>query len=295
MAQCNTWDKPHGGCVQTCERKNNIKAESTGVRAAFFYPAGGTYKGYWLRNQHHRYGVKESPKHFIYDGQWCNGKRHGYGTMRYRLPNGTAERLYVGEWRDDMKWGEGKQFFRDGVYYGWWERNRRHGLGVMWYNNGAIYMGEWEADVKHGIGVYFYQNGNRYEGHFARGFKNGEGTYYHMHTGQIQKGMWENDVCKASMVIDEFRNQVDNPTPYPIPKLGLQDPDKFVCQLFQRYIANAFKPTKSFNELICLNFAHKMKSFTRFEPRTILNSKFSFDVKLPCTCKKVEQLVHLNL
>lgn len=63
------------------------------------------------------------------------------------------------------------------------------------------------------------ENGNRYEGHFARGFKNGEGTYYHMHTGQIQKGMWENDVCKVSMVIDEFRNQVDSPTPYPIPKV----------------------------------------------------------------------------
>lgn len=30
-------------------------------------------------------------------------------------------------------------------------------------------------------------------------------------------------------------------------QLGLQDPDKYICQLFQNYIANAFKPTKSFN------------------------------------------------
>ncbi|XP_067634980.1 MORN repeat-containing protein 3-like [Eurosta solidaginis] len=283
MAQCNTRDKYSVGCVLTCELKNSSKVESTGVRATFFYPGSGTYKGYWLRNQHHRYGVKGTKKQLIYDGQWQNGKRHGYGTMRIRLPNGTAGRLYIGEWRDDMKWGEGKQFFDNGVYYGWWERNRRHGPGVMWYNNDSIYIGQWAADVKHGVGVFFYANGNRYEGHYARGLKNGEGTFYHMHTGQIQKGMWENDVCKASMVFDDFRNQVDNPTPYPIPKLGLAEPDKYVCKLFQKYIKNAYKPMKSLNELNCLDFTHKMKNFARFEPRSVPDSKFTFDVEFPCT------------
>ncbi|XP_053947945.1 MORN repeat-containing protein 3-like [Anastrepha ludens] len=289
MTQCSTRDKFRVRCVLTCERKNHIKAQSTGARAAFFFPGSGTYKGYWLRSQHHRYGVKETQKHLIYDGEWRNGKRQGYGTMRNRLPNGTAERIYIGEWQNDMKWGEGKQFFHDGVYYGWWQKNRRHGLGVMWYKDGSIYMGEWEADVKHGVGVHFYENGNRYEGHYARGFKNGEGTFYHMHTGQIQKGMWENDVCKASMVMDDFRNQVEKPTPYPIPKLGLEEPDKYVCQLFQQYIPNAFKPTKSFNELKCLSFAHKMKNFTKFEPKSVTTSKLKFDVKLPCTCKAREK------
>lgn len=63
-------------------------------------------------------------------------------------------------------------------------------------------------------------NGNRYEGYFARGFKNGEGTFYHMHRGQIQKGIWQDDVCKTSMVQDEFRQQAQNPTQYPIPSVS---------------------------------------------------------------------------
>lgn len=67
--------------------------------------------------------------------------------------------------------------------------------------------------------MFFLVNGNRYEGYFARGFKSGEGTFYHVMTGQVQKGMWENDICKVSMLQDEYRNQAETPTKYPIPKV----------------------------------------------------------------------------
>lgn len=66
---------------------------------------------------------------------------------------------------------------------------------------------------------FIIANGNRYEGNFARGFKNGEGTFYHVQTGQIQKGMWLDDVCKVSMIQDEYRQQAERPTEYPIPKV----------------------------------------------------------------------------
>lgn len=49
--------------------------------------------------------------------------------------------------------------------------------------------------------------------------KNGEGTFYHMHTGQIQKGMWLDDVCVTSVMEDVHRQRCDRPTPYPIPKV----------------------------------------------------------------------------
>ncbi|TMW40273.1 hypothetical protein DOY81_014647, partial [Sarcophaga bullata] len=163
--------------------------------------------------------------------------------MRRRLCDGTMERIYMGEWCDDMKWGEGKQYYDDGIYYGGWKYNRRHGLGIKWYNNGDLYMGEWQADVHHGLAVLFYANGNRYEGNFACGFKNGEGTFYHNHTGQVQKGMWENDVCKVSMMQDEYRHQADRPTEYPIPKLRIADPNDFIRKLFEKYKLNAKKPS----------------------------------------------------
>lgn len=148
-------------CYRSCERKNHTKAESTGWRQTFYYPGGGTYLGCWFKSQHHLYGVKQTKNHLIYDGQWLNGKRHGHGMMRRRLKDGTMQRIYIGEWCDDLKSGEGKQYYTDSVYYGWWKNNRRHGLGVEWYENGDLYMGEWISDVKHGLGVIF--NGKRIE------------------------------------------------------------------------------------------------------------------------------------
>ena len=96
------------------------------------------------------------------------------------------------------------------------------------------HVGERQADFFHVMGVMFHgksklwlrfqycsfelscillkANGNRYEGQFPKGYKNGEGTFYHMNTGQVQKEMWENDICKRSLMQDSFRNQVDKPT-----------------------------------------------------------------------------------
>lgn len=207
-------------CFCVCQHKNKVKAESTGWRATFYYPGGGTYCGFWRNSQNHHYGVKEDKNGLIYDGQWKDGKRHGHGTMRKCMANGRMERIYIGEWVEDKKCGEGKRFYDDGIYYGWWKDNRRHGLGMKWYNDRRFYMGEWEADVYHGIGILFYPNNNRYEGYFARGMKNGEGTFFHVHTGQVQKGMWQDDVCKASIMQDHDRNQGDQPTPYPLPRVS---------------------------------------------------------------------------
>ncbi|KAI8128710.1 MORN repeat-containing protein 3 [Lucilia cuprina] len=274
-------------CYRSLEQKNQTKAESTGWRQTFYYPGGGTYHGYWLNSQHHRFGVKESKKHLIYDGQWSRGKRHGYGMMRRRLEDGTMERIYMGEWYDDMKSGEGKQFYEDGVYYGWWKNNRRHGLGIKWFKNGNIFMGEWQADAYHGLGVMFYANGNRYEGNFARGLKSSEGTFYHNRTGQVQKGMWESDICKVSLMQDEYRNQAEQPTANPIPKLQIANPSDFIRDLFGKYKNQTNKPSKSLQELICLNFNRKMNSYAKLQPKYATTSEIpAFDVYFSSTCKK---------
>ena len=64
-------------------------------------------------------------------------------------------------------------------------------------------------------------NGNYYEGKFKDGLKNGEGIYYHNNTGQVQKGVWIEDICKVSVMQDnETRSQIAlKPTPYPIPEV----------------------------------------------------------------------------
>lgn len=50
--------------------------------------------------------------------------------------------------------------------------------------------------------------------------KHGEGTFYFCRTGQVQKGIWENDICKFSMIQDdEMRARAENPTSFPIPEV----------------------------------------------------------------------------
>ncbi|XP_037930359.1 MORN repeat-containing protein 3-like [Teleopsis dalmanni] len=283
------------GCYVQCKPVNHEKGESTGWRGTFFYPGGGTYKGYWTKSKQDHYGVKITKKGMAYDGQWLDGKRHGFGTMRKSKPDGTYEKYYVGDWKCDKKSGEGKQFFPDGVYYGWWRNNRRDGLGIMWFEDGTCYLGEWRSDYYHGVGVFFYLNGNRYEGHYAQGLKNGEGTFYHNHTGQIQKGMWENDICKTSMIIDEFRNQVDHPSEYPIPPLRLVDPNKLIRNFFRPYMVNADKPPKSLQELLCIKFVQKFKRLNMIDPKGKWYTKIQFDdPKYICTCKELEKPIVLR-
>ncbi|KAH8290562.1 hypothetical protein KR054_003985 [Drosophila jambulina] len=274
---------------------------STGRRATFYFPGGGTYSGYWSCNKHHGWGVKKTAKRtsqdfarkkepegqLVYEGHWVMNKRQGVGSMlRKRGPD--MQLIYSGRWYDDMKCGEGKQFYSDGcVYFGQWLRNRRHGLGIQWYADGSIYAGEWETDFRHGLGVMFYANGNRYEGHFARGYKNGEGVFYHMHTGQIQKGMWDNDNAKVSVMQDEPTMRCNTKvTPYPIPRNTLKYPNEIVRELFQKYKVAGDKPHRRFNDKVSLEFIHHYRHYASFEERFTSPTIVDLypDAKLACTC-----------
>lgn len=146
---------------------------------------------------------------------------------------------YVGSFKCGFRDGDGQMYFHDGVYDGNWKKNKRSGHGIMCYNDGATYVGEWYDDKFHGHGVlvngniliymqnnsliYFLlsANGNRYEGAFSNGMKNGKGIYFHKNTGQVQLGIWVDDVCKTSMIQDgDTRTQLSlSPTPYPIPEV----------------------------------------------------------------------------
>ncbi|KAH8355010.1 hypothetical protein KR093_003925 [Drosophila rubida] len=269
------------GCVRRyfCPNKS---VSSSGCRSAFHYPNGGSYSGYWLNNKNHGFGQKVSQKRqpsdfagkkqpegqLVYTGVWKGGKRDGAGTM-LRKRGTDLQTIYSGGWFDDMKFGKGKQFYPDGsVYFGEWAKNRRDGVGIQWYANGDIYLGDWQSGYRHGMGVLFYANGNRYEGCFARGYKNGEGTFYHVHTGQVQKGVWENDNARVSLMLDDPKLRCgDAATPYPIPRSELSYPNEIVRDLFQQFMKNSEKPYRHFLDLVNLEFVHRQRHFASFEER----------------------------
>lgn len=47
--------------------------------------------------------------------------------------------------------------------------------------------------------------------------KHGRGRFYHLDSGQMQEGVWKEDVCIYSTIIDiPYRQSSKYPTPYPI-------------------------------------------------------------------------------
>lgn len=81
--------------------------------------------------------------------------RHGFGTLSYRLPNGTFNLEYRGQWVRGKPHGIGWRYYDNGdVYFGFWNKGYKHGYGKMWYNNGTVYVGYWEDERKHGLGMF---------------------------------------------------------------------------------------------------------------------------------------------
>lgn len=164
--------------------------------------------------------------------------RDGWGTQRVSDPNGDGYlNEYIGTFKRGCKDGEGQMYYaNDEVYDGTFKKNKRCGQGIMWFSDGALYLGEWRNDKFNGHGIlvqgeiywifYFHShghilstaNGNRFEGSFSNGKKHGEGIYYHKNSGQVQKGIWIDDLCKCSvMQDDEIR---EKPKSYSIPEVS---------------------------------------------------------------------------
>nr|CAI5831337.1 unnamed protein product [Callosobruchus analis] len=94
--------------------------------------------------------------------------------------------------------------------------------------NGDTYVGEWRDDKK--TGMLIYQNGNRYEGNFFNDVKHGKGRFYFLNVGQMQEGVWCEDICIFSQLYNlPYRQTAKRPTIFPMKPLCLVYPDA-VCE-----------------------------------------------------------------
>lgn len=158
----------------------------------------------------------------MYEGQWEKDFRHGFGVYSIRQENKVFLLQYRGDWRKGMFSGFGARHYLDGSFYlGYWKNSKRHGYGQMWYADGGYYDGDWKRDLRHGLGMWVRPDGNRYEGSWAFDVKHGKGRFFHLDSGQMQEGVWQNDYCVYSFVIDIiWRQACVDPTPYPIRVVG---------------------------------------------------------------------------
>ncbi|XP_023131962.1 radial spoke head 1 homolog isoform X3 [Amphiprion ocellaris] len=107
----------------------------------------------------------------------------------YRFKNGAR---YVGDYRQNMKHGQGTFYYPDGsIYEGSWVEDLREGHGVYTYSNRDTYDGEWLHHLRHGQGVYCYHaTGSKYKGTWINGKMEAAGEY--IHTNHRYKGNFVN-------------------------------------------------------------------------------------------------------
>ena len=120
----------------------------------------------------------QNPSNTETDNQYTLNKpkmlRHGNGAQIFLRQDDTVLCKYEGEWKLDLKSGNGVTMYPDGAwYYGILNNEEKEGYGKYVWPNGDCFNGTWKNDRMDGPGVFIQSNGNRLEG----SFKN---NYFHM-------------------------------------------------------------------------------------------------------------------
>lgn len=108
-----------------------------------------------------------------FEGQFQNGD---FFKGTYYFASGSK---YIGEFRDGVRHGFGKDSFVDGSSYeGGYFDGRRHGKGTEIYSNGHKYIGSFQNNKKNGFGIMYFLK-ERYEGNFKDNEYHGVGKYFY--------------------------------------------------------------------------------------------------------------------
>ncbi len=141
------------------------------------YPDGSVFLGH-LNEQglRHGIGIVKLSAGDLFIGKFDNHELNGHGIWR----NKDNTCFYIGEFRNAIFCGQGKQVSAGSEYVGLFEDNVRHGKGVwtsLVLGSQEKYDGEWVADRQEGQGVWTSPDGQIvYMGTFVKGSFDGEGV-----------------------------------------------------------------------------------------------------------------------
>lgn len=156
-------------------------------KGVYSFADGQVYIGEWKNDKYHGIGTLTYPDGKEYSGEWKNGLMDGKGTLI--TSNGSK---VVGEFRDDM--ANGKCIFNsvieNDVYIGEFVDDQRHGQGTLIFPDGEKYIGEFLYDEKNGYGTNIFPNGDEYKGEWKDDKFHGKGTKTYS-DGTVEEGIWE--------------------------------------------------------------------------------------------------------
>lgn len=101
----------------------------------------------------------------------------------------------------------------DRLYLGDWHDNMMHGQGTYRWGDGRMFIGQYVDDRKSGIGIYLWADGRAYHGEWLQGKQHGEGFYIvpdpqNAAQLKIKKGRWQNG--KRQEWLDEISDEEQN-------------------------------------------------------------------------------------
>ena len=122
------------------------------------YKNGDLYKGEFLGEKRHGFGVCVFSNKEKYEGLWNNDYMHSIG--KYTYNDGST---YSGDFRNGVAQGIGTYTYKNkDIYKGQFINNKKEGKGVLYYNDGSKYIGMWKDNVKSGYGKLIIKNGDLY-------------------------------------------------------------------------------------------------------------------------------------
>ena len=152
-------------------------------------------------------GVKNYPEG-KYEGELVNNMREGKGKLYYINNEKYMGKIYIGEWKNDLRNGKGVETWKDGErFVGNFKNDKREGYGIYYYSNGDIYEGNYKNGKTEGFGVEYYSNGDKYEGRFKNGNKEGQGVYY-FENGNREIGYYHNNESIGKAVLLTVNNEI---------------------------------------------------------------------------------------
>ncbi|RQX67607.1 MORN repeat-containing protein [Toxoplasma gondii CAST] len=113
------------------------------------YANGDVYEGEFSNSVRHGQGIYSGADGLRYEGDWQRDRRHGCGVLTHDKVNF----VYVGQWEDDKKSGDGHLYSSTERYWGGFAENKYSGKGTYVERTGGIYYeGEFADGVFHGLG-----------------------------------------------------------------------------------------------------------------------------------------------
>ncbi len=173
-------------------------------------PGGELVEGYFAQGKPDRRANVYFPDGSYFSGEWRDGRIEGFGEFRHEGGRGK----YLGEWKQDMQWGEGEEVVQDEYHYkgsfvsgerqghgvlvladsssyaGDFLQGKFHGKGKYHWNDGKVYQGDWKLGAIDGNGEFSWPDGKKYVGSYKNEKKHGFGVL-HWANGARYEGLWQ--------------------------------------------------------------------------------------------------------